>query len=32
MPIDQTLDEIPLATGDVNVNNNKITNLAPGVD
>lgn len=32
MPIDQTLNNIPLATANVNVNNNKITNLTVGTD
>jgi len=30
MPIDQTLNNIPLANGDINLNNNKLTNLSNG--
>lgn len=32
MPIDQTLNNIPLATASLNVNNNKIINLTAGTD
>lgn len=32
MPIGQTLNDIPLATDNVNVNNNKIINLTAGTD